>query len=286
MVESVKNENVQSENHEVSHETTLYAEPIFHIGKFTVNNSLINSWLAVFILVVFFILLFKKVKNPPAGGPKGIQNIFEILLEEALKLADSITGNRKKSENFLPICLALFLFILINNWLGLIPGVGTIGFIETHEGHQVFVPMLRGATADFNTTLALAILAVVISHFMGTIFVGSWHYLNKFLNIKALLAIPKKIGSDFTIVLVNPIKVFVGIVEIIGEIAKIASLSLRLFGNIFAGEVLLASMMMIFAYVVPIPFIFLEIIVGTIQAVIFSILTLVFLSISTTKEEH
>jgi len=277
-----ENVNHNLEAQQVSHETTLYAEPIFHIGKFTVNNSLINSWLAVFILVIFFFVLSKKITKIP----KGIQNVFEIILDGALKLADSITGNRKKSEKFLPICLALFLFILVNNWLGLLPGVGTIGFIENHDGHQVFVPMLRGATADFNTTLALAILSVVISHFMGTIFVGSWHYLNKFLNIKALLAIPQKIGSDFTIVLVNPVKIFVGIVEIVGEIAKIASLSLRLFGNIFAGEVLLASMMMIFAYVVPIPFIFLEIIVGTIQAVIFSILTLVFLSISTTKEEH
>lgn len=282
MSDHAKTETKHVDSHEVSHETTLFAEPIFHIGNFTVNNSLINSWIAVFVLVVFCVVLGKKIGKIP----RGIQNIFEIILEGALKLADSITGDRKKSEKFLPICLALFLFILVNNWLGLIPGVGTIGFIENHDGHKVFVPMLRGGTADFNTTLALAILAVTISHFMGTVFVGTVNHFNKFLNVKALLEIPKKIRGDFTIVLVNPIKVFVGVVEIIGEVAKIASLSLRLFGNIFAGEVLLISMMMICAYGAPIPFIFLEIIVGTIQAVIFSILTLVFLSISTTKEEH
>ena len=114
-------ENTQTE---IQHETTLFAEPVFHIGSFTVTNSLLNSWVTVFILIIFFVALGKKIKKIP----KGIQNIFEILLEEALKLADSITGSRKKSEKYLPISLSLFLFILVNNWLGLLPGIGTIGF--------------------------------------------------------------------------------------------------------------------------------------------------------------
>ncbi|MFA6973795.1 MAG: F0F1 ATP synthase subunit A [Parcubacteria group bacterium] len=267
---------------EVSHEATLFAEPIFHVGGFTITNSLINSWLTVFILVVMFVMIGKKIKKIP----KGLQNIFEIVLEEALKLADSVTGDRKKSEKFLPITLSLFLFILINNWLGLLPGMGTIGFIESGEHGKVFVPLLRGGTADLNTTLALALFAVVASHVLGVLAVGTWTHFNKFVNLKAFLAIPSKIQKDFSVVLVNPIKAFVGIVEIIGEIAKVASLSFRLFGNIFAGEVLLASMMALFAYFLPLPFMFLEIIVGLIQALIFAMLTLVFMTIATSKEEH
>ncbi len=269
-------------NQEVSHEATLFAEPVFHIGNFNITNSLLNSWITVAILVVFFVFVGKKI----AKIPRGVQNIFEIILEESLKLSDSVTGDRKKTEKFLPIVLTLFLFLLINNWLGLLPGVGTVGFIESGEHGKVFVPLLRGATADLNTTLALSLFAVILSHIFGVLVVGIWRHLNKFFNIKVFAEIPGKIRKDASVVLVNPIKAFVGIVEIIGEIAKVASLSFRLFGNIFAGEVLLASMMAIFAYVLPIPFMFLEIIVGLIQALIFSMLTLVFLTIATTAEEH
>ncbi|NTU66480.1 MAG: F0F1 ATP synthase subunit A [Candidatus Moranbacteria bacterium] len=262
---------------EVSHESTLFAEPILKVGNFTITNSLIASWITVVILVLFFIAIGKKVRTVP----KGAQNIFEFLLEKALEMADSVTGSRKKSEKFLPISLALFLFILVNNWLGLLPGFGTIGFIEAEEGRSVFVPLLRGGTADINTTLALALFAIIASHVMGALTIGIWSHFNKFVNLKAFHEIPRKIKKDISIVLVNPIKAFVGIVELIGEVAKVASLSFRLFGNIFAGEVLLASMMMLFAFFLPLPFMFLEIIVGMIQALIFAMLTLVFMSIAT-----
>jgi len=283
LIMSVDTEQTQTE---IQHEATLFAEPVFHLGNFTVTNSLLNSWVAVFILVLVFIVIKRKIKNPPAGGPRGLQNIFEFVLDEALKLADSITGSRKRSEKFLPISLALFLFILVNNWLGLLPGIGTIGFVEAEGASRVFVPLFRGGTADLNTTLALALFAVVASHVMGAFTVGLWDHFNKFINIKSFLAIPGKIKKDATIVLVNPLKAFVGIVEIIGEFAKVASLSFRLFGNIFAGEVLLASMMALFAFILPLPFMFLEIIVGLIQALIFAMLTLVFMTIATSSEEH
>jgi F-type H+-transporting ATPase subunit a len=115
--------------------------------------------------------------------------------------------------------------------------------------------------------------------------VGWWKYLNRFLNIEAFLEIPKKFAKDKTVIFVNPIKAFVGLIEIIGEMAKVASLSFRLFGNIFAGEVLLISMSMLFAFILPIPFMFLEVLVGLIQALVFSILVLVFMSMAT-AEEH
>jgi F-type H+-transporting ATPase subunit a len=182
--------------------------------------------------------------------------------------------------------LAFFFFILINNWSGILPGVGSVGRIVLEHGEKIFVPFFRGGTADLNTTLALAIIGVFASHVFGVLALGLWHHFNKFVNLKAFLEIPKKIKQDPTVIIVNPIKAFVGIVEIIGEVAKVASLSFRLFGNIFAGEVLLVSMSALLAWVVPIPFLFLEIIVGLIQAFIFMTLILTYLTIHTTAEEH
>jgi len=270
-------------NHETAqHEATLFAEPIFNWGSFSVTNSLLNSFVATLILVIFFWLVARKVKSVP----RGLQNFFELVLEFALSFFDSITNNRKKSEQFLPLVLGLFLFILVNNYLGLLPGIGTVGFVENHNGESVFVPLLRGATADLNTTLALGLISVIIVHMVGVWSVGWWAHLNKFLNFKTLLEIPRKFTKDPSVLLVNPIKFFVGIIEIVSELAKIASLSFRLFGNIFAGEVLLASMMTMMAFLLPIPFIFLEVLVGVIQALVFAVLILVFLTISTQAEEH
>lgn len=267
---------------EIQHEPTIFAEPVFNIGKFTVTNSLLNSFATVLILALFFVAAGKRA----AKIPRGVQNFFEMILEGALDFADTVTGDRKKSQLFMPLVLGLFLFILINNWLGLFPGVGTIGFVEAHEGHQVFVPLFRGGTADLNTTLALALFSVVTVHVLGAAAVGTWNHLNKFINIKTIMAIPKEFAKDKNAVFINPIKAFVGLIEIIGEVAKVASLSLRLFGNIFAGEVLIASMMTLFAFVLPLPFMFLEILVGVVQAAVFAILVLVFLSMFSVAEEH
>jgi F-type H+-transporting ATPase subunit a len=271
-----------SVNSEVTSEVTLYAEPIFHIGKFTVTNTLINSWVVVVLVVLLAIAVRKSIKKIP----RGIQNAFEIILEGAMNMADSVTGDRKKTEKIFPIVFGIFIFILLNNWLGLLPGIGSIGFIEQGAHGSVFVPFFRGGTSDLNTTLALAIFAVIGSNLFGIITVGIWKYFNKFVNIRALAQVPVKVKKEPSIAIVNPIKFFVGIIEIIGEIAKVASLSFRLFGNIFAGEVLLSSMALIFAFALPIPFIFLEIIVGIIQALIFAMLTLVYFTIASTQEEH
>ncbi|MBU1131332.1 F0F1 ATP synthase subunit A [Patescibacteria group bacterium] len=277
-----ENQGQQEVQGHISHEPTLYAEPVFNLGNFTVTNSLLNSWITVIIIVLLAVIIGKKIQRIP----KGLQNYAEEILEGAMKMADSVTGSRAKTKKIFPIVFAIFMFILINNWLGLIPGIGSIGFIETHAGHSAFVPFFRGGTADLNTTLALALFAVIGSNLFGFITVGIWKYFNKFINLKAFAEIPKKFKKEPTIIFVNPIKAFVGVIEIIGEIAKVASLSFRLFGNIFAGEVLLAAMAVIFAFVLPIPFMFLEVIVGMIQALIFAMLTLVYFSIASTEEEH
>lgn len=280
---SEENNQLQTETHtEIIHEQTLFAEPIFHFGNFKITNSLTNSWLAVIIIVIICWTIGRNINRIP----KGLQNAFEMAVEGFLNIFDSVTGNRARSLKFFPFVFTFFVFILVNNWLGLLPGIGSVGQVVSEHGEKVFIPYFRGGTADLNTTLALAIIGVVTSHIFGVIAIGWWHYLNKFINIKAIIDIPRKIMKDPTVLVVNPIKAFVGLIEIVGELSKIASLSFRLFGNIFAGEVLLASMSAILAFGLPIPFMFLELIVGIIQALIFSVLILAYLTMNTTAEEH
>ena len=243
---------------------------------------MINSWLVVVVVVILALSLKGKIKQVP----RGLQNGLEMIFEAFFGIFDSVTGSRKKTWHYAPFVFTFFFFVLINNWMGLLPGVGSIGQIVSQDGHKLFIPYLRGATADLNTTLALGCLAVVASHILGIVALGWWEFINKFINLKAILEIPKKVFKDPTVLLINPIKLFVGLIELVGELAKIASLSFRLFGNIFAGEVLLASMSAILAFGLPLPFMFLEIVVGLIQALIFSILVLIYISTATTAEEH
>lgn len=270
------------EANEVSHEITLFAEPVAHIGNFPITNALVTSWVAVLIIIAFSVFLRKKLSTVPGK----IQNIFEIVVEGALNLCDQVTNDRRISLKVFPIAISVFFFILINNWLGILP-LGGFGLIETGEHGKAFIPFLRGGTADVNTTIALAVMAVVGANLFGIFSLGIWKTFNKYVNLRAIGGIFTKIKHDKTIIIVAPITFFVGILEIIGEFAKVASLSFRLFGNVFAGEVLLASMAAIIAYVVPIPFLFLEILVGVIQALIFSMLLVVYFTIaSIDHDEH
>lgn len=267
---------------EIVHENTIYAEPIFHVGSFTVTNSLLTSWVALIIIFVLAWRIGRKVNMIP----RGLQNVAEALIDFFLNFFDSITGSRDKTTKFFPFVFTFFVFIIVCNILGLLPGVGTFGQVVAEGSEKVFVPYFRGTSADLNTTLALATIGVVASHIVSIMALGFWKYINKFFNIKAFLEIPKKIKKDPSVILVNPIKFFVGLMEIISELAKIASLSFRLFGNVFAGEVLLASMSAILAFGLPLPFMFLEVMVGCIQALIFSVLILSYLSMMSAEEEH
>ena len=276
-------QEVEAHSDEIIHESTIFAEPIGKIGGLTVTNALFTSWIAVGIIVLLAISL----KRSLSKTPKGIQSVFEFLINGALGLCDQVTNDRALSKKVFPIVISLFFFILINNWLGIIPGVGSIGQVVNHDGHKVFIPYIRGGTADINTTLALSIFAVLASNVFGALIIGTWKTFNKYINIKAIASIPSKVLKDPAVLVVAPITFFVGVVEIVGEVAKIASLSFRLFGNVFAGEVLLASMAALMSFGVPIPFMFLEILVGFIQALIFSMLTLVYFTIaSQDHDEH
>lgn len=270
----------ENTNTEISHEVTIYAEPIFHIGKMEITNSLLTSWLAVLIIFILSLAIRLNLKKIPGK----FQHVFEVVLGGALSLIDQITNDRKISKKIFPIVFSLFVFILVNNWLGLVPVLGSIGFIAKEGAHQAFVPLFRAGTADINTTLALSIMIVLASNFFGILVIGTWKTFNKYVNIQGLLDIFTKVRKDPSVLIIAPINLFVGILELLGEFAKIASLSFRLFGNVFAGEVLLASMSAIFAYLVPGPFLFLEVFVGLIQALIFSLLATVYFTIA--SQDH
>lgn len=264
--------------HELKHEQTLYAEPVFHIGQFEVTNALLTGWAAVIVLIIMAFALRFSLKKIPGK----FQQTFEIFIEGALSTGDQITGSRKITERVFPVAASVFFFVLINNWLGLLPIMG-LGVVEHGD---TFIPFLRSGTADLNTNIAIAVMSVIGANIFGIVTIGGWKMLNKFINLKALGGIFTKIRKDPFIILVAPITFAVGIIEIVGEIAKVASLSLRLFGNVFAGEVLLASMGAMVAYFVPIPFLLLEVGVGLIQAFIFAVLTTVYFTIAAQDHDH
>jgi F-type H+-transporting ATPase subunit a len=239
---------------------SLAAEPIFNIGPLTITNSILATWVTGGLLALGGWLGTRRMKKVPEGW----QNFVEMIVEFLENLAVSVVGE-KKGRTFFPLVASFFIFIIAANWLGLFPGVGTIGLFELHEGERTFVPLLRAATADLNTTLALALVSVIAIQYWGLKFVGFKFYLKKFINFS------------------GPIDFFVGILETISELAKIVSFSFRLFGNIFAGEVLLVVIAFLIPIIAPVPFLALELFVGFIQALVFAMLTLVFLSIATVK---
>lgn len=278
---------------------SLTAEKIFDLGPLPVTNALLTTWLVLMFVAIFAVIFRIRIKKKPTGT----QNVVELIIEGFHGIVESVTNNFKQARKFFPVIFTIFLFVLLNNWAGLLPGVGSIGFFEesSHEheietnnievfttvdefvyaeeshtavepnheetdefGHEaVFTPIFRAGSADLSFTLALAIIAVLLVQVAGIGALGGWGYFKKFL--------------DFS----NPINFFVGILEIISEFSKMISFSFRLFGNVFAGEVLLAVIISLAPFVAPMPFYGLEIFVGLIQAVVFSVLTLVFFKMAT-----
>jgi len=246
-------------------EISLAAEKIAHIGPMPITNSMIMSWFAALVLICMSAVVTRQLKTVPSGA----QNVFEMIIEFLLNMANGVIGDMKQTKKFFPLIATIFLFILTSNWLGLLPGVGTIGFNEIHHGKEVFVPLFRSGNADLNATLSLALIAVISVQIFGIGAIGIFKYGSKFINFK------------------NPIMFFVGILELISEISRIISFSFRLFGNVFAGEVLLTIIAVLLPYIAPLPFYGLELFVGLIQALVFTMLTLVFIKMAITDHsEH
>ncbi len=286
---------------------SVAAETLFKLGPLPVTNSL----LVTFMVSVLLVLIAVKISSSIKSVPSRFQSLFEIVIEALLSLIEGVAGKKQGREIF-PLLATFFLFIILGNWSGLIPGVGSIGFYEevkpeeesailpdqnavyaesvavnrntetndvvevtensneetavesaeSETSHEVFVPIFRGATADLNTTIALALISVFMIQYYGL----------KHLKLKYL-----KKFFDFS----NPINAFIGILELVSDFSKIISFAFRLFGNIFAGEVLLTVISFLIPFLVPLPFIGLEIFVGFIQALVFTMLTLVFISMAT-----
>ena len=250
------------------HIPTLAPDVLFQIGGIMITNTMVNVWLALLI----FLGVGIAVSRSASLRPGKLQNTLEYFLEILLGYFDQVTGDRVKTKRFLPLVGSIFFFILLSNWLGLLPGTGSI------KVNGEF--LLRPANSDLNLTLAMAFVSVIASHVFGIFAVGFFTHIGKFVQFGALVHSFKKgpIG-----IFQGLIEFMVGLIEIVSEIAKVLSLSLRLFGNIFAGEVLISVISALVAVLVPTPFMLLEILVGLIQAAVFSMLTLVYLTVASSE---
>jgi F-type H+-transporting ATPase subunit a len=241
-------------------EISLKAQEIFSIGNFSVTNSFFLTLVVCVLLLCFALLMKKKIKLVPGK----LQGAAEMGVESLLNLMESTLGSMEKAEKYFPLVATIFIFILCSNLLGIFPGVGSLWM----ENSGAEVPLFRSPAADLNFTLAFAVISVIVTNIIGMASVGVFKHLGKFFNFK------------------GPIDFFIGILELISELAKIISLSFRLFGNVFAGEVLLTIISFLAPYFIPLPFLFLEIFVGMIQAFIFAMITLVSISLHTATHEH
>jgi F-type H+-transporting ATPase subunit a len=247
---------------------SIAAEPIFHIGSFPVTNTILMTLCISLIIITLSYILKKRISLIP----RGFQNIVESVLEALLNLVDSVTQDRMQSKKFFPIVATIFIFVILTNWVEVVPGLGTIGIHEELHGKQVLIPFIRSGSADLNMTIALAVVSVMAAQFLGIAAIGIRKYAGKFF--VSPFHKPYFVGT------------FVGLLELVSEFAKIISFSFRLFGNIFAGEVLLMVMLFLVPYIVPLPFLLLELFVGFVQALVFAMLTLVFFKMAATEAAH
>lgn len=238
---------------------SLTAENIFYLGNFPISNSIFTTWLVMLLLIITAFI----VRNNLSIIPGYALSIAEIIIGGVYNLFEQVNG--EKNRIFFPLVGTLFIYIVSANWIGLLPGVGTIGINKIVDHQESFIPLFRSATADLNTTLALAIIAVFALQYYGVKEIGLKTYFSRFINFS------------------NPLLFFSGLLEAESEITKVVSFAFRLFGNIFAGEVLLAVVAFLIPLFVPLPFLMLELFVGFIQALVFAMLTAVFLSVATQR---
>lgn len=255
---------------------------------------LTNSVFVAAIVLVLLLWLANKATRKLRPVPQGAQNFFEMLVEGLYGQVENIVGPKVAPKAF-PLLATIFLFVVTANWFGLLPGVGTIGFGErsgpiTLDPAGSFTPLLRPATADLNMTLGIAVCFMII---WAVITIAEMGIIGTFKHIFA----PKGGLKGFLYYGLMPIFFFVGIIEVISIAFRPVSLSLRLFGNVFAGETLLHTMAglgdkwgpigsFLGSVIIPLPFYFLELLVGILQAVVFALLCAVYIQLSTTHDDH
>jgi F-type H+-transporting ATPase subunit a len=259
------------------HGLTPDAVPLAKIGPLTITNSMVVTWAVALGLIIFARLATRNIQAVPAGA----QNFWEWLVESLYGFLEGVIGSDLVKKTFW-FFATIFIFILFANWFGLIPGVGTIGWGKTTDhGFQVLEPLLRGANADLNMTLAMAM-----------IFFAAWTVwalqANGFGGFILHLFGPKGDTTGLLKVLMIFVFIVVGVLEVVSILFRPVSLSFRLYGNIFAGENMLESMALLIpwlGWLIPIPFYFLEVLVGLVQALVFMLLTAVFTLLICQHEE-
>ena len=237
----------------------LAAETLGTIWGIPITNSLIMTWLVMALIFIFVFFFYRSISLVPGK----LQTTLEWAVEGGLSYVKETLEDEKLAERFFPLIASLAVFIMVINELEFFPGIGSVGFVRGAD----FVPLLRASTTDLNTTLALTLISVIVVEVAGVMSMGFFRYAGKFLNFH------------------SPVKFIVGLIELISELARLITFSFRLFGNIFAGEVLVAIVGFFVPYVLPAPFIMFELFVGLVQAVIFALLTLFFLKLAVTPME-
>lgn len=232
----------------------LKAEQIGTFLGLPITNSLLMTWVAMAVLIIFALVFRSKLAMIPGKFQAGVEWLFEGVLGYMTETLESESLARK----FFPLIMTIFLFLLVANELAFLPGVGSIGFFSGDE----FTPLLRAPSADLNLTLALAIISFLTIEITGIVVLGFFKYAGKYVNFS------------------SPVGFAVGLIEIISNIGRLVSFSFRLFGNIFAGEVMILVAGFFLPYLLPVPLMAFEVFVGFIQAVVFSMLTLFFIKLA------
>ena len=279
-------------------EIKIQPDVIFYIGPLPVTNTLLCTWISIIVLVALFYAGTRRRDMIP----RGMQNLMEWVVELLLGLVEGVSG-KEKGKKFFPLVATFFIFILVSNLLDVFPGVDTVGSIDITAIQQAhitskpvlgfllfgdlsnkLVPWIRPATSDLNLNFAMALIAVITAQAFGFYTLGPLHHLGKYFNVTTFFRSLVKL--DFQGMFQGVIEFFVGLIEIISEVARVISLAFRLFGNIFAGSAVLAVFAFILPFFADIIFIPLELFVAFVQALVFALLTLVYLEIATTSETH
>ena len=243
---------------------------LFHIAGFPISNTTFLELFIVFLLGILGLYVIYRFSVVPK---KKIQHVLELSYEYIVTLIRQTTGNQYVAERVFPLVATIIIFLLVSNLIGLIPGLTSI----TYDG----VAFFRTPTADINTTLGLAIACMLVIHVTSIRDWGFFAYIGNFIKIKHVVTSFKKGFSNGMLAIID---FFIGLLDIIGELAKVVSLSLRLFGNMYAGEVLMTILVGLVAYVVPAAWLGLSLLSAVVQAIVFGALVTIFFSLAVRQE--